>query len=190
MFNSSTRTLRVLAIAGLAAVASLGTSLQAQNAQRSNQQRQENVQVRLEKEVRHILVTEPFYTLFDNLAFQVNGDHVTLLGQVVNPALKIDAGRDVKSIEGVSSVDNQIELLPVSPIDNRIRLAEYRAIYSAPGFQKYSIQAVPPIHIIVKNGHVTLMGVVDSTIDKTLAATRAKSVSGVFSVDDQLRVQK
>jgi hyperosmotically inducible periplasmic protein len=147
-------------------------------------------QARLEKEVRHVLVTLPFYSVFDNLAFKVDGDHVTLLGQTVTPTLKSDAGKAVKSIEGVAAVDNQIEVLPPSPADDQIRRAEFRAIYSAPGMEKYAIQAVPPIHIIVKGGRVTLVGVVANQMDKILAETRAKSVPGTFSVTDELRVEK
>jgi hyperosmotically inducible protein len=112
------------------------------------------------------------------------------LGLVVTPTLKSDAANAVKSIEGVSAVDNQIEVLPVSPNDDQIRRAEFRAIYSAPGMEKYSIQAVPPIHIIVKNGHVTLVGVVANNADKILANARANSVSGVFSVTSDLAVEK
>jgi hyperosmotically inducible protein len=147
-------------------------------------------QARLEKEVRHVLVTLPFYSVFDNLAFKVDGDHVTLLGQTVTPTLKSDAGKAVRSIEGVAAVDNQIEVLPPSPADDQIRRAEFRAIYSAPGMEKYAIQAVPPIHIIVKGGRVTLVGVVANQMDKILAETRAKSVPGTFSVTDELRVEK
>jgi hyperosmotically inducible protein len=161
-----------------------------QGAQGSTQERQARAEARLQKEVRHVLVTQPFYTVFDNLAYMIDGDHVTLLGQVVTPTLKSDAANAVKSIEGVSAVDNQIEVLPVSPNDEQIRRAEFRAIYSAPGMEKYSIQAVPPIHIIVKNGHVTLVGVVANEADKTLANVRANSVSGVLSAANDLRVEK
>ena len=146
-------------------------------------------QARLEKEVRHMLVTLPFYSVFDNLSYKVDGDHVTLLGQVVTPTLKSDAAKAVKSIEGVAAVDNRLEVLPPSPSDDQIRRAEFRAIYSAPGMEKYSIQAVPPIHIIVKGGHVTLVGVVANQMDKILAETRAKSVPGTFAVMDELRVE-
>jgi hyperosmotically inducible protein len=156
----------------------------------TSQQRHANSQARLYKEVRHVLVTLPFYSVFDNLAYKVDGDRVTLLGQVVTPTLKSDAQRAVKSIEGVSTVDNKIEVLPASPSDDQIRRAEFRAIYSGQGMEKYSIQAVPPIHIIVKGGHVTLVGVVGNAFDKTIAVTRAKSVPGVFSVTDELAVEK
>jgi osmotically-inducible protein OsmY len=185
------RTLFSLAAIGSFALATLAPGRAwARGAQASQAQREAETQVRLLKEVRHVLVMQPFYTVFDNLAFKVDGEKVTLEGQVVQPVLKSDAGKAVKSIEGVTSVDNQIEVLPLSPADNRIRRAEFRAIYSQPGFEKYAIQAVPPIHIIVKNGHVTLVGVVDSQMDKTTAKIRAGQVPGVFSVTDELRVEK
>jgi hyperosmotically inducible protein len=165
-------------------------SAQAQGGQASTQQRQSDAQARLEKEVRHILITQPYYSVFDNLAYRVEGDRVTLTGQTVTPTLKSNAGKAVKSIEGVAAVDNQIEVLPTSPGDDRIRRAEFRAIYSAPGMQKYAFQAVPPIHIIVKNGSVTLVGVVLNGGDKTLVNARANSVPGVFSVMNELTTEK
>jgi hyperosmotically inducible protein len=145
---------------------------------------------RITREVRHQLVTLPYYTLFDNLAFQVNGDSVTLLGQVTRPTLKSSAENVVKNIEGVEHVDNKIEVLPVSPNDDRIRRAEYRAIYSQPALSTYALRAVPTIHIIVKNGHVTLEGAVARQSDKDIAGVQAKSVPGVFSVTNNLRVDK
>ena len=177
-------------VPGCVAVMLALTAYQVQGAQVSPQERQARAESRLQKEVRHVLVTQPFYTVFDNLAYKVDGDRVTLLGQVVTPTLKSDAANAVKSIEGVSAVDNQIEVLPVSPSDDQIRRAEFRAIYSAPGMEKYSIQAVPPIHIIVKNGHVTLVGVVVNEADKVLANARANSAPGVFSVMNELTVEK
>lgn len=156
----------------------------------SDAQRDYDTQVALIREVRHTLVMQPFYTVFDNLEFKVNGEEVTLMGQVVNPALKPDAASAVKKLEGVTSVKNEIKVLPPSSDDNRIRLALYRAIYSAPGFEKYAIQAVPPIHIIVDLGHVTLTGVVANQMDKTLALTRANQVPGtVGKVTDDLRIE-
>lgn len=156
----------------------------------SNSAQQYNTEVALTKEVRHVLVMQPFYTVFDNLEFKLNGEEVTLMGQVVNPALKSDAASAVKHIEGVTSVKNEIQILPPSPGDRRLRLALYRAIYSTPGFEKYAIQAVPPIHIIVSLGHVTLVGVVANQMDKTLAITRANSVPGsVGQITDDLRVE-
>ncbi len=177
---------------GMSMIAMLAFVLpQAQSGQASVQQRQTEATKRLMKEVRHVLITEPFYSVFDNLSYSVDGDRVTLTGQVVLPTLKTNAGKDVKAIEGVSAVDNQIEVLPTSPGDDRIRRAEYRAIYSGPGMQKYAMQAVPPIHIVVKNGNVALVGVVLNSFDKTIATTRANSVPGVFSVNaDQLTTEK
>jgi len=142
------------------------------------------------REVHHELVMLPYYGVFDNLAFKVDGRTVTLLGEVSRPTLKSDAENVVKKIEGVQRVDNQIKVLPLSPMDNRIRLAEYRAIYSEASLQKYALQAIPPIHIIVDNGKVTLVGVVMDKGDKNLAGIRANSVSGVFSVTNDLQIEK
>jgi hyperosmotically inducible protein len=144
----------------------------------------------LEREVRHELVMLPYYGVFDNLAFKVDGDKVTLMGEATRPTLKTDAGAVVKKIEGVESVDNQIEVLPLSPNDDRIRLAVYRAVYRQTSLSRYALQAIPPIHIIVKNGNVRLEGVVATDADKNLAGIRAKGVSGVFSVENNLRVEK
>jgi len=145
---------------------------------------------RLEREVRHELVMLPFYGVFDNFAFKVDGYKVTLLGQVTRPTLKADAERVVKGIEGVESVDNQIEVLPLSPNDDRIRLAVYRAIYRHTALNRYALMAVPSIHIIVRNGNVTLEGAVAREADKNIANIRANSVHGVFSVTNNLRVDK
>jgi len=147
-------------------------------------------QDRIVKEVRHELVMLPYYNVFDNLAFKVDGSTVTLMGQVTRPTLKSDAERVVKGIEGVEKVVNNIEVLPVSPNDERIRLAVYRAIYGQPGLQRYGLQAVPPIHIIVKNGNVTLEGIVANEADKNIANVQANGVPGVFSVKNNLRVEK
>ena len=147
-------------------------------------------QERLEREVRHELVLLPYYGVFDNLAFQVEGYKVTLMGEVTRPTLKTDAEGVVKNIEGVGSVDNQIEVLPLSPNDDRIRLATYRAVYGQSGLSRYALQAVPPIHIIVKNGNVTLEGAVGSEGDKNMAFMQANGVSGVFKVTNNLRVDK
>jgi hyperosmotically inducible protein len=146
-------------------------------------------QDRITREVRHELVMLPYYGVFDNLAYSVNGGVVTLYGQVTNPTLKGDAGNAVKGIEGVTRVDNRIEVLPLSPVDDQIRRAEYRAIYSEPSLSRYALQAVPPIHVIVNNGKVTLVGVVASEADKNLAGLRANGVSGVFSVNNELSVE-
>jgi hyperosmotically inducible protein len=143
----------------------------------------------VKREVRHELVMLPWFSVFDNLAYSVNGYHVTLVGQVTRPSLKSDAEAAVKKIEGVESVDNQIEVLPTSPNDDQIRRAEFRAIYSQPSLQRYSEGAVPPIHIIVKNGHVTLEGVVATQADKDVANIQANGVPNVFSVTNNLTVE-
>ncbi len=147
-------------------------------------------EARLKKEVRHQLVMLPYYSVFDNLFFEIHGDKVILGGQVVRPTLKSDAEAAVKDIEGVSEVVNNIEVLPLSPNDDRIRRAVFRAIFRDAVLQKYGLQAVPPIHIIVKNGHVTLEGVVASDMDKNVANIRANAVPGVFSVKNNLQVVK
>ncbi len=140
------------------------------------------------REVRHELVTLSRYTVFDNIAYRVDGTQVTLMGQVTQPVLKDDAGNAVKGIDGVTSVDNQIEVLPLSPMDNGVRMAVFRAIYGDPDLGRYGLQAVPSIHIIVKNGNVTLEGAVMNEMDKDLANIRANGVGGVFSVTNHLRV--
>src|SRR6266853_3631379 len=146
---------------------------------------------RIYKEVRHELVMLPFYGVFDNLAYKVDSDGtVTLLGQVSRPTLKSDAENVVKNIEGVEKVDNQIKVLPLSPNDDRIRRAVYRAIYGNEVLSQYALRAVPPIHIIVENGNVTLEGVVARQMDKQIAEMQAKSVPGVFSVTNNLKVEE
>ena len=145
---------------------------------------------RIMREVRHELVMLPYYDVFDNLTYRVDGSKVTLFGEVTRPTLKTDAENVVKKIEGVEAVDNQIEVLPLSPNDDRIRLAAYRAIYSKPQLQRYQLGAVPPIHILVKNGNITLEGVVANEGDKNVAGIAAKGVHGAFSVKNNLRVEK
>jgi hyperosmotically inducible protein len=145
---------------------------------------------RLIKEVRHELVMLPYYGIFDDLAYRVDGNKVTLFGAVTRPTLKSDAEKAVKRVEGVTQVDNQIEVLPLSPNDDRIRRDVYRAVFSKAGMEKYQLGAVPPIHIIVKNGNVTLVGPVNNEGDKNLAGIAANGVSGVFGVKNDLRVEK
>jgi osmotically-inducible protein OsmY len=147
-------------------------------------------QDRITREVRHELLMLPYFGVFDNIAYKVDGTTVTLLGQVVRPSLKSDAENVVKRIEGVDRVDNQIEVLPPSPMDDRLRVRLFRAIYQYPGLQKYELGVQKPIRIIVKNGHVTLEGVVDNESDKNLAGIRANGVSGTFSVTNNLQVVK
>lgn len=145
---------------------------------------------RVMKEVRHQLLMLPYYNIFDDLAFRVQGGSVTLLGAVTNPVLKSDAANVVKRVEGVTNVVNDIEVLPVSPMDGQIRRAEFRAIYGDPQIgTRYGYQALPSIHIIVKNGNVTLEGVVANQADKNLIGIRANGVPNVFSVTNNLIVE-
>lgn len=148
-------------------------------------------EARLVQEVRHQLVMLPYYTVFDDLGFRVNGSTVTLLGQVTRPVLKNDAEGVVKNVEGVTQVVNEIEVLPLSPMDDQIRRAMLRTIYGDPQIgTRYGNQALPSIHIIVKNGNVRLEGVVANEFDKNLINVRARSVPNVFAVDNQLQVEK
>ena len=143
------------------------------------------------KGVRHALVMLPYYSVFDDLGFTVNGSNVTLQGAVTNPTLKADAGRVVKRVEGVTEVTNNLDVLPLSPMDWQIRHAVANAIYGAPGIgDRYGYRALPSIHIIVKNGNVTLEGVVANKFDKTIVFTRANSVPNVFKVTDNLQIEK
>lgn len=147
-------------------------------------------QDRIIKEIRHELVMLPYYGVFDNLAYEVKGDTITLMGQVTRPTLKDDAERVVKGIEHGFNVINNIEVLPLSPQDDRIRLAVYRAIYQHAVLNRYGLQAVPSIHIIVKNGNVTLEGVAANEGDRNIANIQANTVSGVFSVENHLALEK
>ena len=177
--------------AAILCVLALAANLAAQksgSADRMNALQANNGPDRISREVRHELVMLPYYGVFDNLAYSVNGSVVALYGQVTNPTLKSDAENVVKKIEGVTKVDNKIQVLPLSPMDDQLRRAEYRAIYSDPSLNRYAMQAVPPIHIIVENGTLTLVGVVDNAADKNLAGIRANAVSGVFSVNNDLQV--
>ena len=173
----------LVVVLGLLLFTTLGS---AQNAQRD--QASPKSTDRIAREVRHELLMLPYLGVFDNLMYKVDGGTVTLMGQVVRPSLKDDAARAVKNIEGVEKVDNQIEVLPPSTADDRIRIAVFEAIYRFPSLQKYALVVQKPIRIIVKNGHVTLEGVVDNQTDKDTAGIRAKSVPGIFSVDNNLRV--
>jgi len=141
---------------------------------------------RLVRDVRTELVMMPFYGVFDNLSFRLDGYVVTLMGQVTRPTLKSEAENRVKRIEGVERVVNNIEVLPLSPNDDRIRIAVYRAIFAHPTLQQYTLRAVPPIHIIVKNGNVTLEGVVARPMEKNVAGIQANQVPGVFAVKNNL----
>ena len=148
------------------------------------------VNPRLVRQIRHELATLPYYGVFDWLQFEPQGDTVTLRGQVVRPTTKSDAESRVKDIDGVSKVVNQIEVLPLSPSDDRLRLALYRAIYgqSSPLF-RYATQAIPSIHIIVSRGHATLKGIVANKGDANIAYIRARGVPGLFSVKSELVIE-
>ena len=158
--------------------------------QGNQMQAPQQAEQRLQREVRHQLLLLPYLSVFDNLAYKVEGYTVTLMGQVTQPVLKSDAENVVKHIEGVEKVDNQIEVLPTSPMDDGLRRKLYVAIYGFPSLQKYDMPVIKPIRILVKNGHVTLEGVVDSEADKNTAGIRANSVSGIFSVTNNLQVVK
>ena len=166
----------------------MGPSLAALGSTQNGNQRN-NAPAYLVREVRHQLVMLPYYTIFDNLEYKVNGYTVELMGEVTNPNLKSSAENVVKRIEGVQKVINNIKVLPPSTEDDHIRRAEYRAIYGFEPLNKYALQAIGPIHIIVDAGHVTLDGVVDSEADKNMANMRANGVPGVFSVTNNLRVE-
>jgi hyperosmotically inducible periplasmic protein len=164
---------------------SLATFTAAQDRDQPSSKSQE----RITREVRHELLMLPYFGVFDNIAYKVDGFNVTLLGQVVRPSLKSDAENTVKHIEGVEHVDNQIEVLPPSSMDDGLRIRLFHEIYGFPSLEKYAMGVQKPIRIIVKNGHVTLEGVVDNDADKNTAGIRANSVSGIFSVNNNLRVE-
>ena len=151
---------------------------------------QSKAEQNIAKQVRHELVMLPYYSVFDNLEYKVNGYTVTLSGQVTRPTLKSSAEAVVKKLEAVEKVVNNVEVLPLSNHDDRIRLATYRALFRQGNLGQYAIQPVPPIHIIVKNGHVRLVGVVANETDRNIAYIQANGVSGVFSVTNELRVER
>ncbi len=169
-------------LTGLLALATTGVAQDTQPSSKAEE--------RIVKEVRHELLMLPYFGVFDYIAFKVDGPVVTLLGQVVRPVLKSDAENAIKHIEGVEKVSNQIEVLPPSSMDDRLRLELFHAIYGYSSLEKYALGVQKPIRIIVKNGRVTLEGVVDSEADKSLAGLRANSVPGIFSVTNNLQVSK
>jgi len=174
----------LILLAGFCAIFTLGI------AQDQRDQPSAKSQERIIREVRHELLMLPYFGVYDYIAFKVDGSTVTLLGQVIRPTLKSDSENVVKRIEGVEKVDNQIEVLPPSPMDDRLRTRLFRAIYQYPALQRYELGVQKPIRIIVKNGRVTLEGVVDSEGDKNLVGIRANGVSGTFSVTNNLQVVK
>ena len=143
---------------------------------------------RVQKQVMHEILMLPQYNEFDAIGFKVEGYDVTLFGHVFHATLKSDAEHAIKKIEGVEKIHNQIEILPPSPMDDRLRVQLFRAIYGYGPLQRYGVGSNRPIHIIVDRGHVTLEGVVDSTGDRNIASIRANGVSGVFSVTNNLEV--
>jgi hyperosmotically inducible protein len=153
------------------------------------EQRGELAQQRVSKSVRKALVTLPFYGVFDNLAYEINGDTVTLHGQVVRPSTRSDAERRVRRLDGVSRVVNQIEVLPLSSFDDSIRRRAYRTVFGTASLYRYAMGANPSIHIVVNRGHLTLEGVVGSEGDSQFAHIAARQVPGVFSVTNNLRVE-
>ncbi len=170
---------RWLLRAGVCALAWSGASTQAaENRARDG----------IAREVRHELITLPYYEVFDYLTYRVDGSTVTLLGQVTRPTLKTAAEKAVKQIEGVRSVVNQIEVLPASPQDARIRLAVYVATYGNLDLNQYALRAVAPVHIIATKANVTLEGAVDNAMDKTLFFTQASAVPGIVSLTDHLQI--
>ncbi len=150
--------------------------------------RSEPVETRLQQMIRKEIVTLPFYSVWDHIEYRMNDDgHVQLMGSVYRPTMKKSIERVVGRIEGVTKVTNDIEILPVSPMDDDIRRAVYNNIYSHPALQLYQLRAVPPIHIIVSNGNVALEGVVANEMDKNIAGMQANTVAGVFKVENNLR---
>jgi hyperosmotically inducible periplasmic protein len=142
------------------------------------------------KKVRHELVTLPYYGVFDNLAYKVEGNTVTLYGQVVEATTRSDAERRVAKIDGVERVINNIEVLPLSSFDNEIRVRAYRTIFRTGSLYRYAMGANPSIHIVVKGGHLTLEGVVANDADAQLAYIAARNVPSVFSVTNNLRSER
>jgi len=145
-------------------------------------------QERITKEVRHQILSLPDFGTFDNISFKLNGYDVILYGQVVQPALKDDAAKVIRKIEGVERVENHIEVLPTSGNDDRLRRDLFIAIYRYGPLQHYGVGSNRPIRIIVNHGNVTLEGVVDRESDKNMAGIRANGVPGVFSVRNNLVV--
>ena len=145
---------------------------------------------RIRRDVRHEILMLPYYNVFDNIKYKVEGYNVTLMGAVTRPTLKSEAENVVKQIEGVERIDNRIEVLPLSTMDDELRLRLFRAIYGYPALQRYALSVQKPIRIIVKNGNVVLEGVVDNETDKNLVTIRAKGVPNVFSVKNDLEVVK
>jgi hyperosmotically inducible protein len=175
-------------VLAVAATLALATSAAVTGPATANAQGLDQQQVM--KKVRKELVKLPYYGVFDNLAYKVEGGTVTLYGQVVQPITKQDAERRVAKIEGVERVVNEIEVLPLSPFDNSIRVRTYRALVRAGGLYRHFMGANPSLHIVVKGGRVTLEGVVANEGERRLANITALSVPGVFAVTNNLRTDR
>jgi len=150
----------------------------------------EQTEERLAKQIRREIVTLPFYGVFDDMRFSLQGRKVILTGYVTRPVLASSAANVVRRITGVEEVENRIEVLPLSPNDDRLRIAVYRTIFSQASLGRYTLGAIPPVRILVKNGDVTLTGVVINEMDKNMAGLFANQVAGVFTVTNNLRVGK
>lgn len=144
---------------------------------------------RMAEKVRHELVMMPWYGVFDHIRFSTDGQTVTLMGEVLRPTLRFEADNRVKAIEGVERVDNQIRVLPLSPMDDRIRLAAYRTLFSNPMLSRYSWGALPSLHLIVEHGNLTLYGTVASEAERNVAGILAGGIPGVFTVKNEITVQ-
>ena len=185
------RKLRALVIFFTISVFASGVTCNGFGASTTKANPQGALSARVIRQVRHELVTLPYYGVFDWLQFEVRSDNtVVLRGEVVKPSTKSDAEARVKDVDGVSKVVNQIEILPLSPQDDRLRRAVYRKLYGydSPLF-RYAVQSIPSIHIIIKNGHATLKGVVANKGDAQLAYMRARSVPGLFNVKTELQLE-
>ncbi len=180
---------RLLAIASTLSLLVIAHVSMAATSTRTDPAAPKNQPLSMSEQVRHELAMLPRLNVFDNLSFSIKDSNtVVLSGEVVRPILKSDAEAAVKHIAGVSKVINNIEVLPLSPFDDAIRVRTYRAIFSIPGFEKYAVQAVSPIRIIVKNGNITLAGFIGSRLEKTEADMATRLIPGVFSVTDDLAI--
>ena len=169
----------VLALAASAAIAAPATSNRLETGGQS-----------VSEQVRKELVTLPYYGVFDNLAYKIEGSTVTLYGQVMRPSTRQDAENRVARINGVARVVNNIEVLPLSSFDDSVRVRTYQTLFRAGGLYRYAMGANPSIHIVVRNGNVTLEGVVANDADRQLAYMAASNVPGVFSVTNNLRAER
>ena len=176
---------RIIALAAAVAIAASAGVAQPIDVNENTQSYEQ-----ISKKVRHELVRLPYFGVFDNLAYKVEGNTVTLYGQVVRPTTRTDAERRVARIKGVERVVNQIEVLPLSSFDDSIRLNTYRALYRTGGLYRYLWGANPSLRIIVNRGHITLEGVVANEGDRNLANIVARGVPGAFSVTNNLRTDR